>query len=152
MRMKAIMQKRIEEMFDKMYPMTEGLKKKAYETWMEEFREKHKEILKEIIESVEKAQEREEKALEIAAVFADAVESKFSKRGRISARKQVDINCFMIYYIFPAILLTQSDYAVMMADAIRDTWKVRFKNSSHLEYTDYNTIHGSFNEKIFGMF
>ena len=59
MRMEAIMQKRIEEMFDKMYPMTEGLKKKAYETWMEEFREKHKEILKEIIESVELAQERE---------------------------------------------------------------------------------------------
>lgn len=146
------MQQRIEEMFDKMYPMTDGLKKAAYQKWMEEFLERHKQLLQDMTDHVGKAPDHEAEARNIAAVFAETVEHKFAKRGRISAPRQVDINCFMIYYIFPAILLTQSEYSKMLADAIRDEWRVRFKNSSQLAYTDYDTIYRSFNDKILGMF
>ena len=119
------MQERVEKMFDKMYPMTEA---------------------------VEEAGDQTAEAEKLAGLFADVAESLFSKRGKISSRKQVDINCFMIYYIFPAILLTQSACAVILADAIRDEWRKRFKNSRQLAYTDYDTIYKSFNDKIFGMF
>lgn len=150
--MEEAMQERIKEMFDKMYPMTDGLKKKAYEKWMAEFRERHGQTLQEMAEIVEKASNREDEAKNMAGMFADVVEHLFSKRGKISSPRQVDINCFMIYYVFPAILLTQNECSRMLADALRDEWRVRFKNSSQLEYTDYDTVHGSFNEKIFGMF
>ena len=146
------MQASIEKMFDKMYPMTDGLKKKAYEKWMTEFRERHGETFKQMTESVESAQDQQAEAGAVAVLFADAVEKLFSKRGKISSRKQVDINCFMIYYVFPAILLTQSECATVLADAVRDEWRARFKDSSQFAYTDYATLYKSFNDKIFGMF
>lgn len=146
------MPEHIEEMFDKVYPMTDGVKRKAYEKWMADFRERHKETLRGMTESVERAQNREDEAAKIAAMMADAVEKQFSKRGKLSSRKQIDINCFMIYYMFPAILLTQSECAVMLADAVRDEWRVRYKNSRQLDYAEYDTILGSFNEKLLGMF
>lgn len=146
------MKERIEEMFDKMYPMTDGVKKASYENWMSEFRERHGNALLEMAATVEGAGDQAVEAEKIAGLFADAAESLFSKRGKISPRKQVDINCFMIYYIFPAILLTQHECAAILADAIRDEWRKRFKNSRQLEYTDYDTIYRSFNDKIFGMF
>lgn len=146
------MQASIERMFDRMYPMTNGVKKKAYEKWMTEFRESHGETFKEMTESVERAQDQQAEAGAVAVLFADTVEKLFAKRGKISSRKQIDINCFMIYYVFPAILLTQSECAVVLADAVRDEWRTRFKNSSQLAYTDYDTLYKSFNDKIFGMF
>lgn len=150
--MEEVMQERIEEIFDKMYPMTDGLKKKAYEKWMTEFRERHGQTFREMLETVERASDQKAEAENIAGMFADVVEHQFAKKGKISARKQVDINCFMIYYVFPAILLTQSESAVILADAIRDEWRTRFKNSSQLAYADYDTLYRSFNDKIFGMF
>lgn len=146
------MQERIEEMFAKMYPMTDGLKKKSYDKWMAEFREKHGQTFQEMAVAVEQSESRAEEAKNIAGMFADVVEHQFSKRGKISAPRQVDINSFMIYYVFPTILLTQSECAVLLADALRDEWRGRFRNSSQLAYTDYDTIRGSFNEKIMGMF
>lgn len=146
------MQERIEEMFAKMYPMTDGLKKKSYDKWMAEFREKHGQTFQEMAVAVEQSENRAEEAKNIAGMFADVVEHQFSKRGKISAPRQVDINSFMIYYVFPTILLTQSECAVLLADALRDEWRRRFRNSSQLAYTDYETIRGSFNEKIMGMF
>lgn len=150
--MEEDMQERVEKMFDKMYPMTDGVKKASYEKWMTEFRERHGDVLLEMTEAVKESGNQTAEAEKIAALFADVAESLFSKRGKISSRKQVDINCFMIYYIFPAILLTQSACAVILADAIRDEWRKRFKNSRQLAYTDYDTIYKSFNDKIFGMF
>lgn len=146
------MQERIEEMFAKMYPMTDGLKKKSYDKWMAEFQEKHGQTFQEMAVAVEQSENRAEEAKNIAGMFADVVEHQFSKRGKISAPRQVDINSFMIYYVFPTILLTQSECAVLLADALRDEWRRRFRNSSQLAYTDYDTIRGSFNEKIMGMF
>lgn len=146
------MQERIEEMFAKMYPMTDGLKKKSYDKWMAEFREKHGQTFQEMAVAVEQSENRAEEAKNIAGMFADVVEHQFAKRGKISAPRQVDINSFMIYYVFPTILLTQSECAVLLADALRDEWRGRFRNSSQLAYTDYDTIRGSFNEKIMGMF
>ena len=61
------------------------------------------------------------------------------------------MNFFMIYYVFPAILMTRSACADQVAQAVRDGWSQRFKNSN-IGYTDYESLLGSFNEKIFGIF
>ena len=63
----------------------------------------------------------------------------------------MDLNFFMIYYVFPAILMTQSDNAKMMADTLCETWGKSFKDSK-IAYTDYDSLYSSFREKIFGIF
>lgn len=57
----------------------------------------------------------------------------------------------MIYYVFPTILGTEHEYAKLIADSICSAWGKRFKESQ-IQYTDYDTLYGSFREKIFGIF
>ncbi|RKI81148.1 hypothetical protein D7V90_13205 [bacterium 1xD42-87] len=141
-------------MFDNMEAMMYRLKKKAYKERMGEFREKNQEILAEMTELVERAEEseRDEMAAQTAKAFADAVEARFAKRGKISGRSQMDINLFMIYFVFPAILLTQSEYAGLLADAVRDEWRGRFRDSAQINYTTYEEIYSTFQEKFLGLF
>ena len=141
-------------MFDNMEAMMYRLKKKAYKERMGEFREKNQEILAEMTELVERAEEseRDEMAAQTAKAFADAVEARFAKRGKISGRSQMDINLFMIYFVFPAILLTQSEYAGLLADAVRDEWRGRFRDSAQINYTTYEEIYSTFQEKVLGLF
>ena len=69
----------------------------------------------------------------------------------MNGRTQADLNFFMIYYVFPAILLVENENVTLIADAIRDEWRKAFKNSQ-ISYTDYESLLGSFREKIFGIF
>lgn len=139
-------------MFDNMEAMMYRMKKKAYKERMEQFREKNGAVFKEMTEYAEQAEERDKAAAQVAKALADAVEARFAKRGKISARSQMDINLFMIYFVFPAILLTQSECAVPLADAIRDEWRGRFRDSAQLGYTTYEEISSTFQEKFLGLF
>lgn len=165
-------------MFDDMEGMLNRIKKKVYGERMDFFRKKNAQLLSEMtgfVEQIEnqvqvenenqaeaenqnevknrdQVEKRDEAAAQVAKVFADAVEARFGKRGKISGRSQMDINLFMIYFVFPAILLTESDCAVSLADAIRDEWRGRFRDSAQLDYTTYEEISGTFKEKFLGLF
>lgn len=139
-------------MFDNMEAMMDHIKKKVYKERMEIFQEKNADTLREMIGIVENAEDQQAAAAQVAAALADFVEARFSKRGKISGRKQMDINLYMIYFIFPSILLTKSACAEMLADAIRDEWRGRFRDSAQMNYTTYEELCGTFQEKIFGMF
>lgn len=134
-------------MFDDMAGMLSRIKKKVYGERMAYFREKNAEMLSEMIHFAE-----QEAAAQVAKALADAVEARFGKRGKISGRNQMDINLMMIYYVFPAILLTESECAVMLADEIRDEWRGRFRDSEQLDYTTYEELSNTFKEKFLGMF
>ncbi len=141
-------------MFDNMEAMMYRIKKKVYAERMEQFQEKNRALLAEMTGFVEQAEEqrRGEAAAQVAKAFADAVETRFARRGKISGRSQMDINLFMIYYVFPAILLTGSECAVPLADAIRDEWRGRFRDSAQIGYTTYEEISSTFQEKFLGLF
>lgn len=151
-------------MFDDMAGMLSHIKKKVYKERMEYFREKNAQLLTDMvsfvetaenrhdIEEQEEAENRQEAAAQVAEAFADAVEARFAKRGKISGRSQMDLNLMMIYYVFPAILLTKSECAVTLADAVRDEWRGRFRDSEQLGYATYEEISASFKEKFLGIF
>lgn len=163
-------------MFDDMAEMLNRIKKKVYGERMEYFRKKNEALLLKMTDFVERAEKQDEvqkrdqveirdevqkrdqvddrgkAAAEVAKTLADAVEARFAKRGKISGRCQMDINLFMIYYVFPAILLTQSECAVLLADAIRDEWRERFRDSEQLGYATYEEISATFKEKFLGIF
>ena len=141
-----------EKMFDNMERMLYHIKKKVYKERMEQFREKNQEIIAEMTGLVEQATDREAVAAQVAEALADAVEQRFAKRGKIGGRSQMDINLMMIYYVFPAILLTQSECAVLLADAIRDEWRRRFRDSAQMQYTTFEELCSNFQEKFLGIF
>ena len=143
------MLQQVEAMFADMAPMLKGLKKKKYETNMKEFREKNNEFIFQMMDQL-KVEKKEYVAKHLSNSFVNAVKQIYEKRGKIKGSVQMDLNFFMIYYVFPAILMTQYDDAKLMADTLCETWGNSFKDGK-IGYTDYETLHESFKEKIFGI-
>ena len=143
------MLQQVETMFEDMAPMLKGLKKKNYETNMKAFREKNNEFFFQMMDQL-KTEKKEVVAKHISNSFVAAVKQIFEKRGKIKGKVQMDLNFFMIYYVFPSILMTQSDDAKLMADTLCETWGNSFKDAK-IGYTDYDTLYESFKEKIFGI-
>ena len=141
----------VETMFDDMLIMMNKLKKASYEKNMAEFRERNNHFFLEMTEYVEQETDHTKAAVNIAEIFVDKVKDAFTVKGRIGSRKQVDLNFFMIYYVFPALLLTQNECAPLIADNICSLWGATFKDSK-ISYADYDKLYSSFREKIFGLF
>ena len=141
----------VKELFEDKEIMMRKLKKKTYEQNMGTFREKKESILISLLKEIEESQNPQEKAKEIGIDFCNQVKEAFqNKRGRISGNTQIDLNYFMIYYIFPAILLTEYESKKILCDAIKDTWAKTFKESN-IGYTTYEEIYEGFRIKIFGI-
>ena len=141
----------IETIFDNMSDMMKKLKKASYRKNMEAFQERNGHFFQEMIQFTSQSTDKEAAAEEIAERFTGAVWDNFSKNGKIRSLTQFDLNLFVIYYVFPSILLTGSDDATLIADHIRDAWSAKFKDSN-IQYADYDKIYDSFREKIFGLF
>lgn len=141
----------IETIFEDRDKMMAHLKKKKYEEYTKIFIQKHGHYFQEMTAYVGGAADKEAAAEEIGECIASAVKNAFeNKRGKIGARTQSDLNFFMIYYVFPTILGTESEDAKMIADGVCNAWKKNFKDSD-IGYTDYDTLYNSFREKIFGI-
>ena len=121
----------VETIYDNMTGMMKKLKKASYCKNMEAFQEKNGHFFQEMIQYTEKSEDKETVAREIAERFTDAVWDSFSKNGKIRSITQADLNLFTIYYVFPAILLTGSDDATMIADHIRDAWAVNSRTATY---------------------
>lgn len=142
-----------ETMFDGMPDMMKRLKKASYAANMKQFREKNGHYFDEMTQYVEAAEDKTAAAGQVALAFTGQVDAYFRAlgKGKIKSRAQADLNFFMIFYVFPALLLTDHPQAVRIADAVRDAWRSTFKNSN-IDYRDYDTMYNAFNEKILGIF
>lgn len=138
-------------MFDNKEEMMKKLKKKVYEKNMGEFRQRNGHYFQEMTAYMDGKTDKEEAAREIAEVLTEAVKEQFTVKGKIKPRTQADLNFFMVYYVFPALLLTEHENATLLADTICSVWSGKFKDSK-IGYTDYDKLYGAFNEKIFGIF
>lgn len=142
----------IETIFDNRDQMLRHLKKKSFEKNTQSFIDSYGHYFREMTEYVDSVSDKEQAAAEIANTLVNCVEKKFvSRKGKIDSRTQVDLNFVMIYYVFPTILGTEHEYAKLIADSICSAWGKQFKESQ-IQYTDYDTLYGSFREKIFGIF
>ena len=142
----------VETIFEDMKPMMKKLKKKNYKANMEMFLQRHGRYFQEMTELTDAAEDKEAAADEIARTFTERVEKVYisPKKGKVDPVVQLDLNFFMIYYVFPAILKTEHENARMIADHLRDEWSRRFKDSD-IQYTDYDSLYAAFREKIFGI-
>lgn len=141
----------IEQIFSEKDEMLKHLKKKNFEKNTDTFLEKYGHFFMEMSDYVNAAEDKEAAAKEIGQCIVDAVKENFTnKRGKIDGRTQIDLNFFMIYYVFPTILST-GECGTIIADGVRDMWRASFKEGD-IQYTDYESLHSSFKEKIFGIF
>ena len=142
----------IVSIFENKKELMSHLKKKSYEKNMKAFRNAYNKYFFEMTDYVGIAEDKETAAKEIAKIFVDETEKNFAKglRKRIPGYVQSDLNLFMIYYVFPAILMTLHDDSKLIADTLCNEWKARFKDGQ-IGYTDYETLSGAFKEKIFGI-
>ena len=141
----------IDLIFTDLEQMLRKLKKISYEENMKKFRAEQGHFIDEMIRYVSDSDDPEKAVSEIGEVFAEGVYSAFSVKGKMKGRKQADLNFFMIYYVFPAILLTNADIAESLCDGIRDAWNMKF-SSTNINYTTYEKLYGAFRNKIFGIF
>ncbi len=141
----------VESIFDNMVFMLKKIKKKNYEERMTDFRAEYGHFFQEMTEYVENHEEKEAAVKSVADVFVNKVKESAEEKGKINGRMQADMNFFMIYYVFPAILLTEHVAANDIADAICKKWGETFKDSK-IGYTTYEKLYESFRNKIFGIF
>lgn len=141
----------VESIFDNMVIMLKKIKKKNYEERMTNFRKEYGHYFQEMTEYVESQEEKQAAVKNVADVFVEKVKENAEEKGKINGRKQADMNFFMIYYVFPAILLTEHEAANDIADSICKKWGETFKDSK-IGYTTYDKLYESFRNKIFGIF
>lgn len=82
--------------------------------------------------------------------FVQQVKSIYARFGKISKSRKQELGLFMIYYVFPAILLTEQEDASKLCDALVAIWNAEME--TNITYEGYNEISSSFNDKLLGMF
>ncbi|MEE1087319.1 MAG: hypothetical protein U0L05_09275 [Schaedlerella sp.] len=141
----------IEVIFQDKEKMLKGLKKWIYEKNTEAFIEKHGAYFEEMSDLMTQSEDRKEMAEEIAVTFTKAVQKAYAgRRGKIKSLVQMDLNMFMIYYVFPTIL-GQVSGGKMLTDKLCEVWNSTF-TLTKIEYADYETLRDSFKDKILGIF
>ena len=135
-------------MFEAMGLILNGLKKKTYEEYMSMYREKYQAYFDEILNYVNESEDKAKAAGELAAAFCPQIREAYTKRKRVPSKVQMNLSFVMIYYFFPAILLTGNENATVIADAFKDAWNKEFK--CNIGYSTYDDIYNGFKNRIFG--
>ncbi len=138
-------------MFDDYRTRLKKIKKKTYEERFDAFFRENESLLSDMLLYIKGRQDREVAASEVGNIFAENIYSEYGKGGKLSGSVQTDLSLYMIYFVFPSILKFEDPNSRILCNGIRDEWRRRTSNPAY-DYTTYEELHGSFQEKIFGIF
>ena len=138
-------------MFEGYRTKLKKIKKKTYEERFKIFYSENRACFSDMTQYVKGREDTKVAADEVANIFCENVFAEYGSRGRLSASDRTDLSLFMIYYVFPSILNLDDANSKLLCDAIRDEWRRRTDNPAY-DYTTYEDLHGSFQEKLFGIF
>ena len=145
-------------MFDQSASMFEGyrtklkkIKKKTYEERFRIFLDENTPCFADMLQYIKGRDDKDVAAAEVANIFAENVFCEYGRGGKLSGSVKTDLSLFMIYFVFPSILKLSDSASEVLCDAIRDEWRKRTDNPT-FNYTTYEDLHGSFQEKLFGLF
>ena len=131
----------INKIFEGVAPLSKISTKKEYEHQMNMFLEERYAYLKDLVEAEDVAAASKD--------FCEGVNNDFKKLGRVRMGDLMNLNYFMIYYIFPSILKNEGEKAEDICNTLKDTWNNRFK--CNINYTDYDNLMEGFQTRIFGI-
>ena len=138
-------------MFDGYKTKLKKIKKKTYEERFDVFFSENRACFEDMTQYVKGREDTDVAAGEVANIFAENVFAEYGNGGKISASDRTDLSLFMIYFVFPSVLKLNDANSKVLCDAIRDEWRRRTDNPA-FDYTTYEDLHGSFQEKLFGIF
>ncbi len=141
----------IASMFDDYRAKLKKIKKKTYEERFAAFFTENRACLNDMAQYVRGREDKDVAAGEVANIFAENVFAEYGKDGKLSGSTKADLSIYMIYFIFPSILKLDDTNSKILCDAIRNEWRARTDNPAY-DYTTYEDLHGSFQEKLFGLF
>jgi len=96
------------------------------------------------LESLVKADNVEEQC----ELFCNDVFENYKKFGKVRGGDQMNLNYFMIFFIFPTIL-TKEENGEAICNTLRDIWNKKF--DANINYTNYDSLYDGFRTKIFGI-
>ncbi len=140
----------IELIFTDLQLMLRKLKKPSYMANMERFRREQGHFIDEMLAVIKGSEDEAEAIARVGASFADQTDEAFFAGRKRNGRKMADLHFFMIYYVFPAILLTEEECAQRFCEGLKDAWNAKF--ASNISYTTYDGLCDTFRNKIFGIF
>ncbi len=138
-------------MFDGFRTRLKKIKKKTYEERFASFFTENRACFEDMLQYVKGREDAETAASEVANIFAENVFAEYASGGKLPGGIRMDLSLFMIYFVFPSILKIEDANSKMLCDAIRNEWRERTDNPDY-DYTTYEDLHGSFQEKLFGLF
>lgn len=116
--------------------------KKDYEAWMKNFNDNRYELLSNLVSGQDTTSE--------AKTFCEDVTNAFKKFGKVRGTDLMNLNYFMIYYVFPAIQMNEeNEKAIRICDTLKEVWNTHFK--SNINYSDYDSLMEGFQTRIFGI-
>ncbi|MCR5672388.1 MAG: hypothetical protein K6F87_01565 [Lachnospiraceae bacterium] len=138
-------------MFDGYKAKLKKIKKKTYEERFSVFYDENRACFEDMTQYVKGREDTEVAAAEVANIFAENVFAEYASGGKLSGGDKTDLSLYMIYFVFPSILKLGDANSKVLCDKIRDEWRKRTDNPA-FDYTTYEDLHGSFQEKLFGLF
>lgn len=141
----------IVEIFESYNELQKKLKKKQYKERTEYFRGAFGHYFEEMNDYIEASEDKEAAQKEVCKIVCEEAAKKYKKKSLFLGRAMLDLSFHMIYYIFPTILSYNKEYSASLADIMRQTWN-EVTGENILSVADYDTLYGSFNEKILGLF
>ena len=130
----------VDKIFDDVAFLSKVHNKKQYEANTQNFKSERYPELSALVKAEDVATE--------AQKLCEDVQAAFKKFGKVRGADQMNLNYFMIYYVFPTILSEEQE-GKAICDTLKDTWNKFFK--SNIDYTDYETLYEGFQTKIFGI-
>ena len=128
------------KIFEDLSRLSKVHSKKDYEAAMDNFKAERFSLLQDLVEATDYSK--------ASLSFCEDVKEAYKKFGKVRGGDLMNLNYFMIYYIFPAILMNKEN-GQEICDTLRDTWNDFFKAS--ISYTDYETLMGGFQTRFFGI-
>ncbi len=139
------------KMFDGFKSKLKKIKKKTYEERFAAFYSENLPCIENMTQYIKGREDVDVAAAEVANIFTENIYSEYASNGKLSGSDKTDLSLYMIYYVFPSILKFSDANSQRLCDAIRDEWRKRTGNPT-FDYTTYEDLHGSFQEKLFGLF
>lgn len=136
---------RISEMYTDANTMLKGINKKSYAANMKDFREVHGLELISLLDIAKK-----DGFNAAAGQLVDSVKEDFAVKGKIPAYVQADLNVFTVYYVLPALAMTDDPSSTSLIDAICTVWERTFHRGK-IGYAPYETILDSFQRSFLGI-
>lgn len=84
-----------------------------------------------------------------SASFVSQVKVLYTRFGKLKQSRRQELGLFMIYYVFPAIILTECENAGSLCDVLLASWNKEMETD--ITYMNYEEILATFNDKLLGM-